>query len=716
MPDPTDTLWTRALAGHPTIVRGTLPLRLDPPRELIVLRVRADRPGPPLGALGEAAERAAELLGVPAALYPPRVSPLRLRRRHFEPPSEAHGIARALELLHTLASAASRRVLLLFDEAGALPEEGFALIDALLDRRLLRASVAWVEGSRSGAAFRALCARWSEAFGAACVLSAPAPKPTPSKPVVAPAPTPARTALPEMPGDVKLTLRAASIVGAGFDAQTVAMLRNLDPARVMEHLQTACDLGVAIEDPGDGRFHLADGALEALRASILPSLARAWHARLAAHYSRPHEPSAPAVDPSVVTSPVASPRTPTGAWAEVFEPRAPEDLPVPPAEVAAQTPATTRRVVIPPPSEPDRAAEHLEAAGDPDGAVRALLEAAEASLEAGAHAHALASVERASALLKTLPDTPLHDALRAEARLTLGRVRWLGSGPGDAFTLPRAIEDLRAALGALAAWPDAGLRAKAAVSLAGALHDLGDLPSLEEALTVLSDASRALSAAGDAVGAARLLNDLAAVHVRLGDPVKAAWLLERSRAALEALQSDDPVARAELAETDHLFARLPLRVVPKPGMERSALELARDHATHAEAIFRALGRTREAARVGETIARIDLRAGRPKHAEDRLRRVIDAQRAAGDVVGLASATAALAEVLGQTGRWDDAARCLSDSIVYNTEKASTSGVALNRRALEALKSGGAPSAVCEALAREVEGAESMVGRIELPGS
>ena len=61
------------------------------------------------------------------------------------------------------------------------------------------------------------------------------------------------------------------------------------------------------------------------------------------------------------------------------------------------------------------------------------------------------------------------------------------------------------------------LRAEVSTQIAGVCYELGDPASLDRALAELTEASRLLLGAGDATGAARLLNDQAAVYVRMGD-------------------------------------------------------------------------------------------------------------------------------------------------------------------------------------------------------
>jgi tetratricopeptide (TPR) repeat protein len=256
-----------------------------------------------------------------------------------------------------------------------------------------------------------------------------------------------------------------------------------------------------------------------------------------------------------------------------------------------------------------------------------------------------------------------------------------------------------------------------ATLLASVCYDLGDLKSLERALHELTEASRALLASGDALGAARLLNDQAAVYVRLGDPVRASHLLEESRRVFERQAGADPIAAAELAETYHLLARLPLHVAARPGREADALAMGRDYAQAAEAAYRRLGAARELTRVWETMGRIEMRAERLEPAMRSLTAALEAQRELGDVLGLARTTAALAELLARSEQAENALQLLAESIHLNVEKGSPIGLAYNRRSLEALARSVPPqlTGLHREVYRKLSAAEASLGRIKLPG-
>jgi hypothetical protein len=193
-----------------------------------------------------------------------------------------------------------------------------------------------------------------------------------------------------------------------------------------------------------------------------------------------------------------------------------------------------------------------------------------------------------------------------------------------------------------------------------------------------------LTSAGDTLGAACLLNDQAAVLVRMGHPGKAVLLLRASRQAFDARIHDDPVALRELAETELLFARLPLHAQLRPGREQEGYAMGLEHALASERAFHELGEARELGRVWETMGRLELRRGRIEPARLRLEAAVEVLTQLGDLTGLATATEALSEVLVLCGRDAEAVTLLRDSIVFNRDKGSPLGLMCNRRAFTAL--------------------------------
>lgn len=364
-----------------------------------------------------------------------------------------------------------------------------------------------------------------------------------------------------------------------------------------------------------------------------------------------------------------------------------------------------------------RAASHLVAAGEVENGAARFLVAAREAAAVGAYVQAVTYAKEALSLIEGLPAAPRRRRLRVLALCELGRVQWQAVGPGDKFTLASALDSLDGASHLLEEDDPLDLRANVATLLASVCYDLGDLRSLERALAELTDASRALLAAGDALGAARLLNDQAAVYVRLGDPVRASHLLEESRRVFERQAASDPLAAAELAETYHLLARLPLHVAARPGREADAITMGREYAAAAERAYRELGATRELTRVWETIGRIEMKARRIEPALNSLNAALEAQRELGDVLGLARTTAALAELLAQVGQTENALQLLGESILLNVEKGSPIGLAYNRRSLEGLGRAVTPplTGLYQEIHRKLTSAEASLGRITLPG-
>lgn len=366
-----------------------------------------------------------------------------------------------------------------------------------------------------------------------------------------------------------------------------------------------------------------------------------------------------------------------------------------------------------------RAAGHLSAAGEMEAAAAQFLEAALQASEVGAYPQALAYSQKCLALLEELPLSTPRRRLRARVLAELGRLHWQCAGPDVSFTLAGALELLEQARALLRQDDPPALWAEVDRLIAGICYDIGDMRSLERALDALTHASRLLLDAGNAQAAAHLLNDQAAVYVRMGDPVRATHLLSESRKIFEERAAHDPAAMLELAETDHLFARIPLHVAARPGRESDALLMGLDHAIAAERTYKKVGANRELGRVWETMGRLELKRGRPERALTRLSAAIQVQESIGDVIGLARTTASLSEVLAAGGKYRDALAVLGDSIALNLEKGSPIGLAFNRRALEALaQSAPAQAGLAEGI-KEVAGrlmaAESVLGRITLPG-
>jgi tetratricopeptide (TPR) repeat protein len=378
------------------------------------------------------------------------------------------------------------------------------------------------------------------------------------------------------------------------------------------------------------------------------------------------------------------------------------------------------------PTDSTRAAAHLQAAGRQEAAIEQALEAVREGALRGDVRRAFNLTAQALQWLDELPSSDRRALLRAQLLLEKGSLQWHGALIGAPFTLQEALESLETAKSAMPQGSPPDVVARLVATTAGVCYDLGDLDSLQRALAELTEVSRHLLDTGEPLMAARLLNDQAAIYVRLGDPVRATHLLEKSRELFEArlrTHPDDAVAVEELAETHHLLARLPLHARIRPGQEADAYAMSLEHARSAEQAYQHLGQRLQVARVGETIGRLALQQGQHTAAQEHLSAALALQRQLGDMTGLARSTAALSELYAMTGRRSDAVALLADSITLNFEKGSPLGLAVNRRAFDALSQsaaqaqGPAAEQLRGALAeveRQLVQAESILGRMMLP--
>ena len=254
------------------------------------MRVRCDVPPTTLGPLDEARRKIEHLLGrSPPLLEQARdrvVSGLRRRLLGDVPGLVPEGVL--VESWNRLARSSDRPAALIFEAIDAADEASW--------RRSGASSPARVGSSCRSCSPSA--ARHPRARRPACsALSASPPVPPPcwprrrraaaNRPPRGPrrgreGPRPrSRRILRALPAAVLRVLRAGALVGSGFEADLVAALLRIDVLDVLDLLQRAADAGVPIEDRGEGRFHLPDTLLDALRASTLPSLMIAQHRRLA---------------------------------------------------------------------------------------------------------------------------------------------------------------------------------------------------------------------------------------------------------------------------------------------------------------------------------------------------------------------------------------------------------------------------------------------------
>lgn len=456
---------------------------------------------------------------------------------------------------------------------------------------------------------------------------------------------------------------------------------------------------------------------------------------------------APAPWAAVVTEPASEVKiepdpSETLTYGEIFEPSPEERLSSPrparaPTEPPAFDPGATSSTMRLDPEQHERllagardqarAAHHLSEAGLPERAVEQYLAALRKVAARGDSRRALLIADQALALLERQPPSRARDLLHARVLAMAARVQWRGVGRGPELTLQGALESLDHAEHLVGPDGPLDLRTEIAQLVAGVCYDLGDISSLQRALDALTDAARGLMAAGEAILAARLLNDQAAVYLRAGDPVRANHLLQQSRSVFDELhreRPDDPTVIIERAETEHLLARLPLHARLRAGREDDAYSLALGHARSAAEGYRRLGSGVEQGRVAETMGRLETARGRHERAAQYLDVALRTSRELGDMIGLARSTAALAELYIAVGRPAEALGALRESVAFNVDKGSPLGLAVNRRTLASLHRAVAddPRKATPALAlaiREVEDAlgraETMLGRVSVPG-
>ena len=726
MNDPWESVWEHVRAGRHAIVLGSSALPPGP-SDLKVVRVSCEATGPSGGALDAARRKVMQLLG--EDLLPSGPTPSQLeagfRRRVLGdlpgPPLEAQ----VVDVCNQLAERTGGRATLMFESIDAADVATLESLARILRRpgwlRLpLLLTLRGVPQGPVEELINLIRQGYAEAGIFEMHETAPADEET------------APFTWTALPPDVLRVLRAASMFGTTFEADMVARLLDEPLGAVLERLQRAADVGAPLADRGEGQFSLPPDTIRALQSRILPSLLTFWHARLGELFSgerRVGRTATPAQDEegvlrgearpdarqqmsepmeTLVDIPKRAPATdvesahPRASYASLFEPGeragAPsqptqqEAAPAVAAGVSAQAsgPRPSAREPVPPsrlPEDQTRAAAHLQAAGQTEAAVQQYLAAVRDVASRGDAHRAYGIVEQGLKLLEDLPVSHRRALLRAQLLLERGALQWRGALIGAPFTLQQALVSLETARSSLPNDAPPDMVGRLAATIAGVCYDLGDLDSLQRALGELTESSRRLLEAHEAVLAARLLNDQAAIYVRLGDPVRATHLLERSRELFEGrlrTNADDVVALEELAETHHLLARLPMHASIRPGREADALAMSLEHAQAAERTYQRLGEHQELARVWETMGRLALQHGQHAAAQQRLSAALTSQQQLGDVIGAARSTAALAELYRVTGRLAEALALLDNSIRLNFEKGSPLGLAVNRRALSAI--------------------------------
>ena len=744
-----EAVWERSRAGRHTVVVG--PYTLPPaPHDLQVLRVRCHACGTSGGALDAARRAVADRLGEELHAPEPRGATFEqgLRQRFLGDMPAPSLDALLVEACNRLATQTAGRVVLAFEAIDAADEATVATLAQILQRPgWLRVPLLFtVRGIPQGQVAE-LVYLLHHADGEDAVID------------IADEATPEAGATScdwtLLPADVLRVLRASAVLGTTFEVELVAHLLEEPLGLVLEKLQEATDAGVPLADSGAGRVTWPAALVAALQQSTLPSLLKFWHARLGEILSS-GKPSDRAGQPRPALWTGA--RDPSPAQTEeAWDPsrRAPkvdldkrfallrrsgpssqtalaEAVRSPIADVRTPTMgARPRAGTIVPPShlggDQTRAATHWQAAGQTEAAVAHYLAAVREAAARGDARRAYGLAEQALTLLDQSPVSAQHALLRTQVLLERGRLQWHGALLGSAFTLQEALASLDAAKASLPDDVPPEVVEQLAAAIAGVCYDVGEQGALQRALAELQESSHRLVQAGAMLPAARLLNDQAAVSMRLGDLVRATYLLSQAHERFEShlrQHPDDAMALEELAGTEHLLARLPLHVQVPPGREEESYRRGLAHARAAETIYQRLGQQRPLTRVWETMGRLALQQGHLEVAQERLTAALNGQQQLGDVAGLARSTAALADLCMLAGQCDEAVALLANSIMLNVEKGSPIGLAFNRQTLGALARAatqvhGPDAEKLRGALADVEGrltqAESVLGRVRLPG-
>lgn len=637
-------LWQHCRPGRPTILVGA---PVPPaPDDVATLRVVCSRRRDPLGIWLEAGAEARRGLGLApregdAAVAMGARGAL-LGEREVDPLGDV--IADLNRLF------AWRPYHLILDRVDAIDPRSLQALERILRRPgWLRPALVLGFAGEPEARFARLIEQATALDGALLTALPPAPV------VVLPG---------ELPPASRRILRAAAVIGEAVEVDLLAALVECSPLAALEALQDAADAGVHLDDDGAGLLHLDPALIATLREGTLPSLRRIWHRRLAELLGPAPAPEAPA------------PASPEPDRVELVD-ELPADLATPGwAEGAAPI--------------ADPVAQHLLAAGDAAAAVERLLVATDEALAIGATAEALALADQARAQLERQPPTSRARQQQIALLTLVAQAQYHAVGPRHSLAAASATADAAAAL--LRDDDPPPLRARLDTLRARILYDQGSPAALEAALTVLTDCSRWLEEHGAPREAARLFNDQAAIWVRIGDVVRAHHLLEASRAVFARHAESDPTARLELAETDHLIARLPLHVEARPGRADDAIAMGVEHGAAAAKAYAALGMPWEEARVWETLGRLELARGARAAALEQLRRTAQRQQQLGDALGLGATVQALAEAMAAAGQPDEAIELLRDSLALNAEKGSARGLARVTESLEAFVAALSPAA------------------------
>lgn len=272
----------RALTeGHPVLVRGELPAVLPIPPGWTALRVRCEDGAKALSPLREAAARALQWIGEEHA-----IDSIGLMRVGDGAKPEA--LARAI---NRLAAKTPSGCALLFDQVNHADHETLALLRRWLSMpgSLRMPVVLGFSGDPLSGEAQALLDTARELGAVEVVAALPAALPAAADEAQWGA------ALQALGPEELMTLRAAAVLGPRFEAGDLAAVRELGLTRTLEQLQRARDLGAPVEDDGHEALSMPEGLVRALRATVLPSLARHWQQRAAARRSSPVMAAAPAI-------------------------------------------------------------------------------------------------------------------------------------------------------------------------------------------------------------------------------------------------------------------------------------------------------------------------------------------------------------------------------------------------------------------------------------
>ncbi len=359
-----DDLWERVRGGKHTAVLGSSPEDPPPVRGVRVVRVRCDVPPSTLGPLHEARQKVEHLLGS----HPPLLDQARdrmvsgLRRRLLGDVPALESESTLVEVWNRLAASSDRPTALLFEAVDSADEATLATLRRIVGRPgwLKLPLVLAFRSTEPAAGAAGLLGALRLTAGEDCVIHAAGPAGS-----VRPAPP---LDFRTLPHDVLAVLRAGAIVGSGFEADLVAALLGMDVVDVLGLVQRAADAGVPVEDRGEARFHLPEPLLDALRASMLPSLMIAQHRRLAEllggfdeereeeEQEEVEEEAAPSVEPRPrPLEPFESPATePAGFLRGARAASSPEAPAVPVELVTSPVTYPNPAPVAPTPDEPER--------------------------------------------------------------------------------------------------------------------------------------------------------------------------------------------------------------------------------------------------------------------------------------------------------------------------------------------------------------------------